>query len=153
MLRLLLVDEEIPNDDWDDSTGSETPYMWYYAEAAKTDEDLKVTVVRSYLDARKLLDVSQIEFDVVSLDVSMPFPGGEGSEKAKSGLLTGLVLLDLIIERKHSVPVILLSNIPRPLLMKELPSHENYFNLTVFEKVETDPFLFVELVKELGRIG
>lgn len=149
MIRLLLVDEEIPTDDW--AAAGNTPYMWYYGQAVRMDDELSGTILRDFANAKKVLDVSQINFDVVSLDVTMPFPGGEGAEIAKSGSRTGLALLDVIIRRRHNLPVILLSNIPEQLLLKDIPPELGRVKkLVVLEKIDTDPFVFVDQVKQLG---
>lgn len=151
MIKFLMVDDEIPSDKWDGK--GNTPYVRYYREAAQMDGELKITAVSDFSIAKKMLNVAQVNFDVVSLDITMPFPGGDGTSMAKNGSRTGLVLLDIIIRRMHNLSVIILTNISPDVLHKDIPSSTGRIKkIVVLEKIKTDPFTFVDEVKELAKI-
>lgn len=146
-INLLLVDEELPSEG--EEPAGRTPYMWYYCRAIAMDPGIQSTFIRTFGEAKSLIEGRDFDFNIVSLDVAMPFPGGAGSEMAKGGARTGLVLLDLLIKRGYKGPVLLLSNIPVQVLQKELNQNVHDLQVRILEKINTDPFIFLDIIHEM----
>lgn len=147
MIRVLMIDEELPEDIEKDVTP--TPYMCYYAEALQEDPEIVATLCRTFEEARGLL--KKKDFDVVSIDVCMPLLDGNENLQSKHGSRTGLILYrDVVGLEEWNPAIILLSNIPPQVLEKDLkadyPFHDR---LAILLKLDTAPFQFVEKIKEL----
>jgi len=147
-IRLLFVDEEIPQSNQAGDKKA-SPYMQYYIDAIALDGDIDCTVVRDFAAAKMLLSNPTIPFDIVSLDVMMPVDVDGGSVL---GGRAGIDLLKTIIDKGHTCPVILLSNVNPILISPNVPSDIGTINsLSILEKISTDPFAFVAQVKALVK--
>ena len=150
-MKLLLVDEEIPQRiDEKKEFGTPRKDMWYYLQALhKGDVDFEVA--RSVDKAMQILTERPAEFDMVSIDEIMPVGEAFGLEETENSLRTGTSLLNWINENKLNLHIVILSNVPKKKLDKELNkcSFEHIKSLTVFNKPTTDPFEFIDAIHNI----
>ena len=153
-IKLLIVDEEIPDpDELASSQDKPRPYMWYYYYALTTAEDsIDFVVARSVDEAKELLKQSPCPFDFVSLDVIMEPGESMDSEAAEGGVITGILLLQWLIDSDYDGNVILLTQRNKNTINKLLPKEiRKLRSLEVFEKMKLTPFQLVEKVQLIGR--
>jgi CheY-like chemotaxis protein len=147
-MRLLFIDEEIPQDA---ATDEVTPYMWYYVNALRQSK-VQFELVRSTDEAIRILQADPTKFDVISIDVIMPPGVCLEKHDTGNGTRTGLAVLNWIIEANLDVAVVLLTNVPPRALQSRLPNHLGAVRaLKVLEKLATTPFQFIDELSQIGE--
>lgn len=113
--RLLFVDDEnAPQRD-----GPYGAYMWYYSEALR-EAGFDVVEASGPDEAVDRLLGGGASFDLVLLDIMMPWGRTFGDKETSFGLRTGISLLDLMGRTHPQLPIVVLTNVQNTSTLAEL---------------------------------
>ena len=152
-VRVLFIDEEIPAEVTEGTPQvPPTPYMWYYYHALNEYKSVVDCVVaRSADEAMEFLESPNESFDIISIDVLMPGGKTFSNDATANGTRTGLVILKWIIDKELAVSVVLLTNVPTPVVESQVPENlGSVRRLEIVEKMHTTPFQYLDLLLEMG---
>ena len=122
----------------------EPHHMQSYREALEL-EGYKSTMAGGVKEGMEILVNSTAEIELVVLDIMMP-PEILGEEETERGLRTGVVFFPKIREILPDIPVIILTNVSDPKIIK---SFEQEPNTAFFQKMDLTPIRLVEVIRDM----
>jgi CheY-like chemotaxis protein len=141
--RLLLIDDDIGANPKDSLPGT-MALMWYYAEALR-ERGYELTETNNIDRAVEIL--ASGSFDLILLDIMMP-PGKTlaGADTA-SGMRTGVVFADGLVQSHPDTPIIILTMVANPSAFNALLRKRNVKR--ILQKSDFPPSLVADEVHDV----